>query len=71
MTWEEEQTAAGVPMIELTYKVTKPNGEITEVNRFDFNLAWCVDKAHYIQCADTSWVRVGLLTVLDWQEVRA
>lgn len=63
--WDEQQAQAGVPLVERTYKVIKPNGEVTEVNRFDFNLAYCVARDRYIQCMDTSWIRVRNLMVLE------
>ena len=60
--WDLEQEQNGVALVDRTYRVHKPNGEITEVNRFDFNLA---DKSQYIQCSDTSWGRVSNLTIVD------
>ena len=47
-----------------TYKVRKPNGEITEVNVFDYNLAYCAKDNPYVQCSDTSWLRVRALTIV-------
>jgi len=63
--WDKEQDALGIPPIERTYKVRKPNGEIVQVNRFDFNLAHCADKTSYIQCSDRGWMRVDNLTIVD------
>lgn len=55
---------AAEEIIRATYKVRKPNGEVVEVNRFDLNLAYCGDRNRYIQCSDTSWVRVSDLTIV-------
>ncbi len=63
-TWDEQQVANGIPLVERTYKVRLPNGQITEVNRFDYNLAYCADRNTYIQCSNTGWIRVCNLTVL-------
>jgi hypothetical protein len=63
-SWNHEQASRGIPIIEWTYKVRKPNGEVTEVNRFSYNLASCVDKTQYIQCADQGWIRLDKLTLL-------
>lgn len=64
--WESDQEAAGVPLIERTYRVKKPNGEIVTVNRFDLNLARCVEhlKKTYIQCSDTTWINSANLKII-------
>ena len=54
-----------VPIILRTYNVRLPNGEIRQVNRFDFNLmamAKAVDR--HIQVSDLGWIRFGNLTLV-------
>ena len=63
-TWDKQQAVNGIPLIDRTYKVKRPNGDVAEVNRFDFNLAYCADRDTYIQCTDTGWIRIRNLTVL-------
>lgn len=63
--WDIEQEKQGVPLVQRTYKVAKPNGEVSEVNRFDFNLACSVAPNDYIQCSDTSWIRARYLCILE------
>ena len=63
-----EFTPADGALINRTYRVRKPNGEIVEVNRFDFNLAACADPTQYIQCSDTGWMRVDHLTIIRKKE---
>lgn len=63
--WDIEQEKQGIPLIDRTFKVMKPNGKVTEVNCFDFNLASSVDPNTYVQCSDTSWIRCRNLRVLS------
>lgn len=64
MNWDKEQEKKGVSLIDRTYKVKKPNGEIVEVNRFDMNLTMCAKPKSWIQCSDTSWIPANRLTIL-------
>lgn len=59
MATEEE-----VPLIDRTITVRKPNGELAEINRFDFNLAMCCDRGgdRYVQLIDKSWIKANRLT---------
>lgn len=67
--------AEEVALIDRTWRVRKPNGEIVEVNRFDWNINTCCVAAarvlsepsptHYIQCSDSSWMRMDRLTLVD------
>lgn len=64
-----------VALIDRTCRVRKPNGEVVEVNRFDWNLNICCARGalalgeprpvHYIQCSDNSWMRMDRLTLVD------
>lgn len=62
--WDTEQENRGIPLIERTYKVLKPNGEITEVNRFDMNLTLCAKPESWIQCTDKSWLSANRLEII-------
>lgn len=63
--WDDEQDKLNIPLIDRTYKVCKPNGEITEVNRFDMNLTLCVSPESWIQCTDKSWLSANRLTIIE------
>ncbi len=63
--WDIEQERQDIPLIERTYKGRKPNGEITEVNRFDMNLAMCAKPESWIQCKDTGWISANRLEIMD------
>jgi len=52
------------PAIERTYLAQKPNGEMVEVNIFDYNLGFCANPKRYIQCSDTSWGRICDLKII-------
>lgn len=62
--WDTEQEKQNIPLIERTYKVAKPNGEIVEVNRFDMNLTMSAKPKSWIQCSDTSWIPANRLTII-------
>lgn len=64
MKHDKQQETQGVVLIDRTYKVRKPNGEVTEVNRFDMNLTLCANPQSWIQCKDTSWIPACNLEVL-------
>lgn len=55
----ETQDALGIPTIEQTVRKRTPSGRNVEANRFDFNLAYCLDK--YVQCTDSSWIKARAL----------
>lgn len=57
--WSAEQDALDIPMIEQTVKARTPSGRPVEVNRFDFNLAFCTDS--YVQCTDSGWIKARIL----------
>ncbi len=63
--WDDQQEKLGIPLIDRTYKVRKPNGEITQVNRFDMNLTMCAKPESWIQCSDNSWISANRLTILE------
>lgn len=63
-TWDEQQEAKGIALIDRTYKARKPNGEIVEVNRLDMNLTMCAKPESWIQCSDSSWIPANNLTIL-------
>ena len=50
------------------YRAKLPNGEIVEVDRISYNLAYAAmtggAKPGYIQCSDTGWARVDRLALL-------
>jgi hypothetical protein len=62
--WDKEQEKQNIPLVERTYKVRKPNGEIVEVNRFGMNLTMCAQPDRYIQCSDTSWLQAKRLEII-------
>ena len=49
------------------YRAKLPNGEVVEVDRISYNLAYfCMkagEKPGYVQCSDTGWARVDRLTL--------
>lgn len=49
-----------VATIDRTFVVAKPSGEITEVNRFDYNITICAKPNAFIQCTGA---RVLFLTI--------
>ena len=52
-----------VPLILRTVRVRIPNGEVHEVNRFDYNLmATAKADDMHIQLSDLGWIRFGNLT---------
>ncbi|KKK87958.1 hypothetical protein LCGC14_2748030 [marine sediment metagenome] len=52
-----------VPLILRTVRVRTPNGEVHEVNRFDYNLMAAAKATDYhIQLSDLAWIRFGNLT---------
>ncbi|KKL92476.1 hypothetical protein LCGC14_1884310 [marine sediment metagenome] len=52
-----------VPLILRTVRVRLPNGEVHEVNRFDFNLMTAAKATdYYIQLSNLAWIRFGNLT---------
>ena len=57
-----------VPLIERTYRARLPNGEVANVNCFDFNMCRFADMDgeydRYIQLMNGVWIRHRLLTVL-------
>ena len=63
--WDIEQEKQGISLIDRTYKVRKPNGEVTEVNRFDMNLTLCAKPEAWIQCKDSSWLSANRLQIID------
>lgn len=50
------------------HRVRKPNGEIVEVDRISYNFAYALmtagKKPGYVQCSDTSWMRVDRLAIV-------
>ena len=66
--WAGYQHDRGVPTIQQTALVKRPNGEVVEINRFDFNIAFAAGTDRYVQCEDQSWIRVGNLTPCTEQE---
>lgn len=53
-----------VAMIDRTHRVRRQDGTVTEVNRFDFNLAMCCGGERYVQCVDSSWIQAKRLTLI-------
>lgn len=63
--WGRDQEFRDVPLIERTYLCWRPDGSLTEVNRFDHNLFMCAGAGEkYIQCADASWIKANRLRIL-------
>jgi len=62
--WDKEQEALGIPLIERTYKVLKPNDEQVEINRFVFNLAMCANPETWVQCSDNCWIPAKRLKII-------
>ncbi len=62
--WDNEQERKDVALIDRTYKVREPNGEVTEVNRFDLNLTLCAKPDSWIQCLDKSWISANRLEII-------
>ena len=62
--WDIEQGKRDIPPIDRTYQVRKPNGEVTEVNRFDMNLTLCAKLESWIQCKDNSWLSANRLEII-------
>ena len=59
-----EQEKRGIPLIDRTYKVRRPNGEVTEVNRFDMNLTLCTKPESWIECNDNVWIQANRLKII-------
>lgn len=57
----EGKEKAEVALIDRTYTVRKPDGELAEVNVFDMNLRVICDA--YVQLADGVWIKARSLVI--------
>lgn len=60
----KRKTKIELPSIAHTYRIRRPNGEITEINCFDYNLAYVAGKNSYVQCVDSGFNRVNDLQII-------
>jgi hypothetical protein len=69
--WDRHQEMQDIPVIERTLLVRYPNGRMTAVNRFDYNLAICTGGDKFIQCVDTGHIQAKRLAPLNAAEQAA
>jgi hypothetical protein len=69
--WDRHQEIEDIPLIERTFLARCPNGRMTAVNRFDYNLSICTGGDSYVQCVDTGHIQSKRLTLLTEEEQAA